>query len=645
MSARRFIAVVACCLPALFSSAPAFASTAAAGHFRYATDNAAVLPAGTANRNGVVVLKSGQTDKLRQLKAENPNVKVLVYKELAFTSSSWSSDSFYSASGVSYTDAQANNWFLHDTSGGLISSNGWGYLTALKVGNAAFQQKWAQNVVAELQQKGWDGVFMDDVNPTLKYHTNPSAVSEYPNDAAYQAAMASALDYIAPRVRGAGKLVMGNIGGWSEYYSVATSWLTKLDGAMWEHFAKTGTSATDGYLTGSGWQANLNMVKEAARQGKTFLGVSSSTSTDAAGARYGWATTLLGSGGKAYFSLAPDYTNETWFPEYDYDIGEATGDESTEANGVHRRVFTNGLVLVNPSTSSQSVSFGGSYSGSGLTDARSATMGPHSALVLYGQASPTTTTGGTTTGGTTTGGTTTGGTTTSGTTTGDTTTGGTSTGTTSSGSTASGTTTGTTSGTTTTATGGKRGGKKKVFRLVSGTVGRLSVLAGSGDSGDASLAWSRPARGSGVRRYRIFRNGTLIATVAGRRFLDRQLAAGARYVYRVLGVDSAGRVVTASRAIRVRGAGVTARAARVGTRYLRASLSSERRGLWRRAYVQRRVQVGGHFRWVRASAVRRARASTSFRIRAGRRAVVRIVVRSSRHSGRSLHSAALELRA
>jgi hypothetical protein len=91
---------------------------------------------------------------------------------------------------------------------------------------------------------------------------------------------------------------------------------------------------------------------------------------------------LLGAAGNAHFAFTSDYTNETWFPEYDYAIGAAAGAETREASGVHRRAFANGLVLVNPTTGSVPVSFGGSYTGSGLTDASATTMAPHSALVL-----------------------------------------------------------------------------------------------------------------------------------------------------------------------------------------------------------------------------------------------------------------------
>ena len=61
---------------------------------------------------------------------------------------------------------------------------------------------------------------------------------------------------------------------------------------------------------------------------------------------------------------------------------------SSEASGVHRRAFEHGLVLVNPTGSTHTVTFGGTYSGSGLTDATGASMPAHSALVLTGTSEP-----------------------------------------------------------------------------------------------------------------------------------------------------------------------------------------------------------------------------------------------------------------
>ncbi|MFN2617710.1 MAG: putative glycoside hydrolase [Thermoleophilaceae bacterium] len=559
----RFAALLVCLLAAL--CLPSQAGAAVAGHVRDATDNAARTPSGTGARNGVVVLKSGQTSQLRQLKAENPRVKVLLYKELAFTSSSWSDNTAWSAAGVSYTDALANGWILKDTSGHEVTSGGWGYLTGVDVGSAGYQQRWTRNVVSELRSDGWDGVFMDDVNPTLSYHTDPSQVARYPNDAAYQRAMSSALAYIAPRLHGAGKLALGNVGGWPDYRTVTSGWLSRLDGAMWEHFAKAdpGSSAS-GYATGATWERNLRLVKDSERTGKLFLGITRAPDGDRAAARYGWATMLLGAAGHSYFAACRDWTRENWFDEYDYDIGDPVGAESADAGGVHRRLFTNGLVLVNPTDASRSVQFGGSYSGSGLSNARSGMIPAHSGLVLHG--------------------------------------------------------------------------RSREPRLTRGRK-PISLLAGTGAGSRVTLTWAHGRlRGKRrVRRYMIYRDGRLVAVTRRRRFTDRAVVAGSRARYRVAGADRRGRIRAVSRPARVRVVG--AQVAASGHPLVRVALAAERRGLWRRAFVQRRIRRGGHAKWVRASRVKRPRAGVSFRVRGGRRATLRIVVRSSRRLHRALYSA------
>ncbi|HEX6584251.1 MAG TPA: hypothetical protein VF056_11670, partial [Thermoleophilaceae bacterium] len=77
-------------------------------------------------------------------------------------------------------------------------------------------------------------------------------------------------------------------------------------------------------------------------------------------------------------------TTETWFAEYDYDLGRPLAAETRDANGVHRRAFERGLVLVNPTASPLVTNFNGTYTGSGLTNATAATMGPHTGLILQG---------------------------------------------------------------------------------------------------------------------------------------------------------------------------------------------------------------------------------------------------------------------
>ena len=155
---------------------------------------------------------------------------------------------------------------------------------------------------------------------------------------------------------------------------------------MEEQFTKWGNDPAVGYVTGVDWDSQLPILKETQAAGKYSLIVAHSNATDANAARYGWATTLLAGTGKASFSLAENYTGETWFPEYDYDLGKAVGVESKLSNGVHKRVFERGIVLVNPTLGSVPVSFGARYHGSGLSRRSSTTMAPHTGLILLKEA-------------------------------------------------------------------------------------------------------------------------------------------------------------------------------------------------------------------------------------------------------------------
>ncbi|HXA53413.1 MAG TPA: putative glycoside hydrolase, partial [Solirubrobacteraceae bacterium] len=103
--------------------------------------------------------------------------------------------------------------------------------------------------------------------------------------------------------------------------------------------------------------------------------------------RYGWASVLLGAGGHTAYCAAANYTGETWSSEYEMQIGEPASQATQLQGGVWKRSFTGGLVLVNPTANTVDVSFGGTYSGSGLTNATAAAMAPNTGLVLQGVAS------------------------------------------------------------------------------------------------------------------------------------------------------------------------------------------------------------------------------------------------------------------
>jgi hypothetical protein len=96
---------------------------------------------------------------------------------------------------------------------------------------------------------------------------------------------------------------------------------------------------------------------------------------------------LVAAGHTSYSVSNADYAaSESWYPEYNtaQSLGAAAGPYRQLANGLYERVFANGIVLVNPTTTPLRTFTlgGGTYSGSGLTNATAATMAPTSGLIL-----------------------------------------------------------------------------------------------------------------------------------------------------------------------------------------------------------------------------------------------------------------------
>jgi hypothetical protein len=359
------------------------------GHARLAIDSGAQFPSydWTASHEQIVILQPWETAKLYALKAANPNVKVLMYKNVSAVSSSAGPDGIY-ASGVSYAEAASQRWLLSDTSGSIFTFSGYSWLWAADIGLRGYQDAWAANVLRDVTSAPWDGVLMDDVNATMKYHFCVTCVAKYPSDAQYAAATQSFVENVGPQIEQAGKLAIANIGSWSSYSSVTNGWLRYLSGGMDQQFLKWGHTAGAGYADPATWATQLQEIKRAESEKKIFIGVTNSTNTDEAAAVYGYATALLAGRGDTYFYMGADWTNETTFPEYGYAIGDPVGVESAGAGGVHRRQFTGGLVLVNPTSATRSVNLGGLYSGSGRTNVSTATMGPHTGLVMVRVTNP-----------------------------------------------------------------------------------------------------------------------------------------------------------------------------------------------------------------------------------------------------------------
>lgn len=76
--------------------------------------------------------------------------------------------------------------------------------------------------------------------------------------------------------------------------------------------------------------------------------------------RFGLTSALMNNGYFSYSELNGNYRSIPWFDEFDIDLGQPLDGPQTAPwqNGVYRREFTNGLVLVNPTQSSRTVTVG-----------------------------------------------------------------------------------------------------------------------------------------------------------------------------------------------------------------------------------------------------------------------------------------------
>ena len=374
------------------SSAASSASTSIqyAGLVRIAIDGNATFPdpGRTARAHEFVILQSWERNRALELKAVNPDLKVLAYKNLSFVTCDAYSGGQYVPQGVRCPDVNANHpdWFLTDPAGNRLNSSGYPSAWLLDLGNPAYQNAWADGVITEALADGWDGVFMDDTNPTIKYHVDPARVARYPNDATWRAATRSMLETVGPRIQASGLLAIANVCCARDHGTVWRDWLPYLSGAMDEMFTKWGNDPAVGYVWdwgAGGWSGQLEEVREAEAQGKYFLGVTHSQGTDGRAAAYGLTTMLLASQGRSSFTLAQDYTTETRFPVYDRALllGSPSG-AYYRVGAAYRRQFSAGTVVVNPSLNPVSVALGAEYLTETGARVTSVTLGATSGAVL-----------------------------------------------------------------------------------------------------------------------------------------------------------------------------------------------------------------------------------------------------------------------
>ncbi|MGE5463237.1 MAG: putative glycoside hydrolase [Syntrophothermus sp.] len=250
-----------------------------------------------------------------------------------------------------FCDISTNHpdWFLLDTNGNRMRTSPTSSYWRMDPGNAGWRSFFVSRLVEIDQQKGWSGVFLDNLEASLgEIKRDGLLPAKYPDDASYQAAVSGFIQYLNTNYAQAyNRPVMANIisrsteAQWFNY----TPYLT---GAMQERWAVP-WSNTAGYLTESKWSSDMALAEKTQAQGRYILLVAQGPKTDTARQNFAFASYLLISNGKASFRYTDSSIySEVWlYDNYKVQLGTPLG-ARYQSGTAWRRDFSNGYVLVDP---------------------------------------------------------------------------------------------------------------------------------------------------------------------------------------------------------------------------------------------------------------------------------------------------------
>ena len=393
-SGLRAALVAAAAALVLSAVAPSSAAAAGIGSLRICTPCAA--SGGDLSRYDYVILHAWEHGRIAALKAANPNLKAIVYKDMSFTVSYATHDGVDNEllpAGVGYHDAHANHpeWFLLDTQGRRVESAYFPGHWLMDVGAAAYQQAWLDTVARELRAKGWDGVMLDDTNHSADWHLAGRKLAKY-SDAEYRAATRSFLARVGPPLMGEEFLVLPNVyTAWPSGHDVWRDWMQFTSGAVQEYWTKWGDDRSM-HFTGADWSYRQEFLRMTQEAGKIYLGITYAPADDVRSMRYARASFLLDwDGGPSALVFEPTPGGQDpYSEEWAMDVGTPLG-PAYRVGSVWRRNFTEGIVLVNPSTAAATIGLGGTFylpDGSAVTRP---TLGSARGLVLRSASGPDTT--------------------------------------------------------------------------------------------------------------------------------------------------------------------------------------------------------------------------------------------------------------
>ncbi len=152
------------------------------------------------------------------------------------------------------------DWFLLDTSGNRMRTSPTSNYYRMDYGNADWRNFVLTRILETQQQKGWSGVFLDNLEASLSEIQRDGLMpAKYPDDASYQAAANGFLNYLYVNYSQAyNRPLVANIIARKDD-ATWFSYIQNLSGALQERWA-VGWSSPD-YVSASKWNSDMALAE------------------------------------------------------------------------------------------------------------------------------------------------------------------------------------------------------------------------------------------------------------------------------------------------------------------------------------------------------------------------------------------------
>jgi hypothetical protein len=301
---------------------------------------------------------------VQKIKAINPNTHVFAYVI---------GESLQIPATTAWVDFEStvntSDWWLFGTgldTTKVLSDFGKGYYIlntssqAKKNSSGQNFAQWFGNYVAKEfgnANPALDGIYTDNVfwKPRRDGDWNFDGKIDSQNNATvqgwYRAGYRQYVD--AARKAMPGKLQLANVADWGQSNAVLTEYKGAFNGGVLERIIGASWS-----VEAQGWSAMMahyRKTMDALAAPKYAIFEQYGDPTDYQAMRYGLASCLMDDAYYAFNDSSHQNYGVTWFDEFDAKLGNAVSKPQTSAwqQGVYRRDFENGIVLVNPKGNGQ----------------------------------------------------------------------------------------------------------------------------------------------------------------------------------------------------------------------------------------------------------------------------------------------------